>query len=55
LAAPDFSAVALCAICMMPVSSLGSLAGIPMQSLRDFPANFPASKLRMPTSKMVAR
>jgi len=45
LAAPDFSAVALCAISMMPVSSLGSLAGIPMQCLPSFPAKFPALKL----------
>jgi hypothetical protein len=55
LAAPDFSAVALCAIFMMPVSSLGSLAGIPMQSLCCFPAKFPASKLCMQTSMMMAQ
>jgi len=44
LAAPGFSAVALSAICMMPVSSLGSLAGIPMRSLPCFPAKSPTSK-----------
>jgi hypothetical protein len=55
LAAPDFSAVALCAIFMMPVSPFGSLAGIPMRSLSCFPAKFPASKLCTQTSMMMAQ